>query len=191
MRQIHYELLEQSKDSIKSVQEAALKQAKEKSGYAGEIIARIDIPHYLIQSRPNIHLESIDTTQEMVNAYCDPGVDRAWLFQRMFDRLERQVDSNHMPELARARVQDDISLSESLRNGKISGAILPNVEEDKAFLCTRNPNWINKMLSVTDQKTRFYALGLGHLLPRSDGQHPCDDLLTMLKIAGMTVTLVK
>lgn len=144
----------------------------------------------LMRCRPSMEIRSIDSTQDIVDAYCSiPGTARANMFQRNLNEWE-YASQERLPEVLKMRHEGETGLVQSLLQGKIMPPFLSDIDDYSAWVCTRNEKWLEKMLSAQDGKTGFYALGIAHLLPRSDGQAPCADLLTMLRNRDMSVRLV-
>ncbi|MFZ6759238.1 hypothetical protein ACO0K9_18695 [Undibacterium sp. Ji50W] len=193
MRQLFQQLSDsdpRSKDIQKKMEDMAIFYSKNITGHVGNVAVRKSIDQYFMHYKPGMKAESIDATQDIVDAYCSAGSGRSRLFQKEFNAWEYQMDDIHLQERLKARIQADIDFEKSMKKGKISGSLLNDIDEHSAYVCTRNPKWLKKMITDNDKRVAFYALGLAHLLPRSDGKHPCDDLLTMLRKTGLSVELI-
>jgi hypothetical protein len=157
-------------------------------------LSRPEIAQYIAYHRQQDERKanaSIDEKYDIVDAYCNIGKERPRYLQRwlaLHDPTKFAYPSKD--ELVRM----DAGFVAAVQEGHLNGLFVDAMHGygDAAIVCDRNNKWLARMVQNFGAGTRFYALGMAHVLqPAPNDTQRCDGLLLRLQKAGFTVSLVK
>ncbi len=142
----------------------------------------------LAMRRPGIAFESIDTSADLVDAYCGAGTDRQLFLQGQLALFELREDAAALK--VREQRANANFLASLERQVMVGLGVLPSRAFEESFICERNRKWVQRIKNKLGPEVRFYSLGLAHLLPSPFPNLSCTSLLESLRAEGMSVTLV-
>lgn len=138
--------------------------------------------------KSGMRVESIDLPSDVYEAYCSLEM-RSKIFQLFiteFDSgVEKKLDSDK-------KARNELIFINYLKENKMEySPNFPGYQFHMGYICERNRKWARRMMNDFGNGERFYALGFAHLLPLPRGGAQCEDLFTLLRNAGMSVTPYK
>ena len=152
-----------------------------------QVAQRGSITGFLVSQRPTIAQSSIDTPEEIFEAYCDMPERAEYLKAQM-----EFWDSGASETISTDEMQSlNTQLTLALRTNSAPEVFKRefSVAQGMTWLCQRNKNWAKKMTEENNNGA-FYSLGLAHLVQTERGPD-CPDLKELLRRRGMTVKLVE
>lgn len=149
---------------------------------------RGQVTRYLLNKRKNIAVESVDTTDEYIAAYCNIKETRPEYFRELI----KSPRFNDLDSLSQSEIQAaNNDFRESIVSRKPHGIYGYRIaEREKSLVCDRTENWIKKISDNQKKGSYFYALGVNHFLP-SDTPNLCSGLLADLEKKGFTIRLIE
>lgn len=136
--------------------------------------------------------ESIDQSSDLYDIYCAIGPkQRARYLQQ---KIAESDPALFKPMSKATRELANAAFAESIQNGYLTGLLNdpPDDEYSSHAVCDRNEKWLAKMRQGLSDGIKLYAVGGAHVLqPGVGNPNRCDGLLTRLRHAGYTVTLLK
>lgn len=164
---------------------------KENIGYPSMPI----VAPYLKQHRKKFNAdsrsESIDEKFDILQAYCHMGDLRARYLQRQIEwRDPAKFKVPTTQEIARFNA----GFVDSIRKGYMSEILSSfptlDAEFNEKIICERNEKWLMRMRMNIGNGTRFYAVGMSHVIQPPPSLARCDGLLVRLRNEGFALKLV-
>jgi len=152
-----------------------------------QVAPRGSIIGFLVSQRPTIPQSSIDTPEEIFQAYCDMPERAEYLKAQMefWDSGGNEtISTDEMRSL-------DTKIARAIRTNSVDELFKREFSDAQGmtWACQRNKNWAKKMTEENNNGA-FYSLGLAHLV-QTDRGPDCPDLKELLRRRGMTVKLVE
>lgn len=152
-----------------------------------QVAPRGSIIGFLVSQRPTIPQSSIDTPEEIFEAYCDMPERAEYLKAQM-----EFWDSGGIETISTDEMRSmDTQIARALRTNSVGELFKSEFSDAQGmtWVCQRNKNWAKKM-TEQNNNVAFYSLGLAHLVQTERGPD-CPDLKELLRRRGMTVKLVE
>lgn len=152
-----------------------------------QVAPRGSITGFLVSQRPTIAQSSIDTPEEIFEAYCNMPERAEYLKAQMEFWDSGGSETISTDEMQRQNSQ----IARALRTNSVGELFKRefSVAQGMTWVCQRNKNWAKKMTEENNNGA-FYSLGLAHLVQTERGPD-CPDLKELLRRRGMTVKLVE
>lgn len=152
-----------------------------------QVSRRGSVTGFLVSQRPDIPQISIDTPEEIFDAYCDMPEREKYLKDQM-----DHWDSDNDDTFSQSEMESlDVQFADAIRTNLIGELFKSEFSNAQGvtWICKRNMNWAKKM-TEKNNNAAFYSLGLAHLVQTQRGSG-CPDLKELLRRRGMTVKLVE